>query len=561
MKEYKSSKEYQAVIGFEIHVELATKSKMFSPAANNPDEKMPNLNIDEIVTAQPGTLPVANKEAIRLAAMVGLALNCTIDEWSKFDRKHYFYPDLPKGYQISQYDQPISREGYLDVELTNYSTTPSANAATPPLQGGEAPRESASSEQVRSLSSLSKEEYPASAGGGGVIKRIGITRAHLEEDAGKNVHPEGLPYSLVDYNRAGCALLEIVTEPEIESGEEAKIFLTELRNIIRYLGASDCDMEKGTMRCEPNISVRKPGETTLPKYKVEVKNINSFKFAEAAINYEIARQTEILKEGKIPKQVTMGWNEKDNCTVEQRSKEEANDYRYFPEPDLPVLQFTKEYLDKLRAEMPELPVQKRKRFLEEFGLPEADVENLVNWKELAGYFEEVVSEIDEWIHQDVGEGLQPSQKGQVGNLSLQRNALIKAAANWCLQDFSASLNARLINPANSPVRPENFAELLKLIQQGKISGSAAKQVFKVMFEKGGEPLSIVSDLGLEQTSDADAISLSIDKVIAANQKAVADYKAGQQKSFGFLVGQTMKELKGKGNPGVINEILKKKLLV
>jgi aspartyl-tRNA(Asn)/glutamyl-tRNA(Gln) amidotransferase subunit B len=507
MKEYPKSTEYKAVIGFEIHVELATKSKMFGRAANNPDQKEPNVDIDEVNTAQPGTLPVANKEAIRLAAMVGLALNCTIDEWSKFDRKHYFYPDLPKGYQISQYDQPISRQGHLDIEILD----------------------------------ISGQKKP---------KRIGITRAHLEEDAGKNIHPEGLSYSLVDYNRAGCALLEIVTEPEIESGEEAKIFLTELRNIIRYLGASDCDMEKGTMRCEPNISVRKPGETTLPKYKVEVKNINSFKFAEAAINYEIARQTEILKDGKIPKQVTMGWNEKDNCTVEQRSKEEANDYRYFPEPDLPVLQFTQEYLNKLRSEMPELPAQKRKRFLEEFGLPAADVENLVNWKELAGYFEEVVSEIDEWAN--VGEGLKPSPT--------ERQSLIKQAANWCLQDFSAMLNSKLINPNDSTVKPENFAELLKLIQQGKISGSAAKTVFKVMFEKGGEPLSIVSDLGLEQTSDADAISTAIDKVIAANQKAVADYKAGQQKSFGFLVGQTMKELKGKGNPSMINELLRKKLL-
>jgi aspartyl-tRNA(Asn)/glutamyl-tRNA(Gln) amidotransferase subunit B len=504
MKSFPTSTEYQPVIGFEIHVELKTKSKMFSSAPNNPDETAPNTNIDEIVTGQPGTLPVANKEAIRLSALVGLALNCTIDQWSKFDRKHYFYPDLPKGYQISQYDQPISKKGYMDVSIQ------------------------------------------------GKIKHIGITRAHLEEDAGKNIHPEGLSYSLVDYNRAGCALLEIVTEPDIESGEEAKAFLTELRNIIRYLGASDCDMEKGTMRCEPNISVRKPGETGLPKYKVEVKNINSFKFAQAAIDYEIARQTEILKEGGIPKQVTMGWNEKEGKTVEQRSKEEANDYRYFPDPDLPVLQFTKEYLDKLRAEMPELPAQKRVRFLQEFSLPAADVENLINWKELANYFEEVVSEIDEWI------GVENDNKNNNNN-NLDRQQLIKQAANWCLQDFSAALNQKLINPDDAPVTAENFAELLKLIQQGKISGSAAKTVFKVMFEKGGEPLSIINDLGLHQVSDESAIAAAVDNVIATNPKAVADYKAGEQKSFGFLVGQTMKELKGKGNPGVINELLKKKL--
>ncbi len=496
MKQYLSSTEYQPVIGFEIHIELATKSKMFSSSPNNPDEKRPNTNIDEIVTGQPGTLPVANKEAIRLSAMVGLALNCQIDEFSKFDRKHYFYPDLPKGYQISQYDKPISRDGYLDVNIN------------------------------------------------GETKRIGITRAHLEEDAGKNIHPDGLSYSLVDYNRAGCALLEIVSEPDIESGQEARVFLQELRNIVRYLGASDCDMEKGTMRVEPNISVRKPGETGLPNYKVEVKNINSFKFAEAAINYEIERQIEILKAGKTPKQVTMGWDEKNNCTVEQRSKEEANDYRYFPEPDLPVLQFSKEYLDTLRAEMPELPAQKRARFTEEFKLPGGDVENLINWKELANYFESVVSEIEEWAEQEK---------------VLDKNLLVKLAANWCLQDFSAALNKELKNPLDAEVSPENFAELMVLIQQGKISGSAAKQVFKVMFEKGGDPSNTVEDLGLHQVSDEGAISEALDKVISANEKAVSDFKAGQQKSFGFLVGQAMKELKGKGNPQVINELLKKKL--
>ncbi len=497
MKEFPSSTEYQPVIGFEIHIQLATKSKMFSAAPNNPDQAVPNTNIDEVVTAQPGTLPVANKEAIKLAAMVGLALNCTIDEWSKFDRKHYFYPDLPKGYQISQYDQPIAKNGYLDVVVA------------------------------------------------GKTRRINITRAHLEEDAGKNIHPEGLPYSLVDYNRAGCALLEIVSEPDIESGAEGRAYLEEIRNIVRYLGVSSADMEKGLMRCEPSISVRKPGETTLPKYKVEVKNINSISFAEAAINYEIARQTEILKEGGTPKQVTMGWNEKQGITVEQRSKEEANDYRYFPEPDLPVLQFTQEYLNDLRAHMPELPEQKRKRFLEEYNLPAADVANLINWKDLANYFEDVVSEIDAWMEEEKG---------------LDRNALIKQATNWCLQDFSAALNAKLMKPQDSTVTPENFAELIKLMAQGKISGSAAKTVFKVMFEKGGDPSNIVEDMGLHQVSDESAIAEALDKVISANAKAVTDYKSGEQKSFGFLVGQTMKELKGKGNPQVINELLKKKLL-
>ncbi len=499
-------KDYKPVIGLEIHVQLATKSKMFSSAPNDPSlAQQPNINIDEVVTGEPGTLPVANKEAIRLGVMVGLALNCKIDEFSKFDRKHYFYPDLPKGYQISQYDEPIAKNGYVDIVVQ------------------------------------------------GKAKRVRITRAHLEEDAGKNIHPAGLNYSLVDYNRAGAPLLEIVTEPDIESAEEARIFLQELRNIVRYVGASSADMENGTMRCEPNISVRKPGETALPKYKVEVKNINSFKFAEAAINYEIPRHIEILEQGGMPKQVTMGWNEKENKTVEQRSKEEANDYRYFPEPDLPILHFTQEYLDHLRASLPELPAAKRVRFKDEYALSDADIDNLINWKELTYYFEDVVSELKAWLEADSG------KKEAGGMVDTGINKLIKSAANWCLQDFSALLNAQGLNPADSHVTPENFAELLKLIDNGQISSSAAKQVFKVMFDKGGEPDSIVQDLGLAQVSDASAIEAAVDKVIAANEKAVTDFRAGQEKSFGFLVGAVMKEMKGQGNPSVVNDLLRKKL--
>jgi aspartyl-tRNA(Asn)/glutamyl-tRNA(Gln) amidotransferase subunit B len=488
---------YRPVIGMEIHVQLATKSKMFSSAPNNPDAVEPNVNIDELITAEPGTLPVVNREAVRLGVMVGLALNCQIDEYSKFDRKHYFYPDLPKGYQISQYDEPIAKEGYIEITKSD-----------------------------------------------GTTKKIQLQRAHLEEDAGKNVHPEGLSFSLVDYNRAGTPLLEMVTHPVIESAEEARLFLQELQNIIRYVGASNADMEKGSMRCEPSISVRKPGETTLPKYKVEVKNINSFKFVENAINYEIKRQTEILEQGGTPKQVTMGWNEKLNQTVEQRSKEEANDYRYFPEPDLPILHFTKDYIDQLRATLPELPNQKRKRFKDEYGLPLADIENLIAWKDLNFYFEDVVSELKAWV--------ETNGHGDI-------NKLIKQAVNWCLQDFSALLNANKINPQDSKVTAENLAEMITLIDDGKISNSAAKQVFKVMFEKGGEPDNIVEDLGLSQVSDESAIISAIEKVIASNEKAVTDFKSGQEKSFGFLVGMTMKELQGKGNPSVVNELLKKKL--
>jgi aspartyl-tRNA(Asn)/glutamyl-tRNA(Gln) amidotransferase subunit B len=505
-------KGYKPVIGLEIHVQLATKSKMFSSAPNNPNEKTPNTNIDEVVTAEPGTLPVLNEEAVRLGVMVGLALNCEIPEYSKFDRKHYFYPDLPKGYQISQYDEPIAQNGWVEIAVP---------------------------------ADAKRESNPQ-----GYTKRVRITRAHLEEDAGKNTHPEGLPYSLVDYNRAGSPLLEIVTEPDVETAEEARIFLQELQRIVRYVGASSADMEKGTMRCEPNISVRKPGEETLPKYKVEVKNINSFRFAEAAINYEIPRHIEMLEAGQMPKQVTMGWNEKKNITVEQRSKEEANDYRYFPEPDLAPMHFTEEFKQKLRAELPELPAQKRVRFKAEFGLDEATIDTLLNWKELNEYFEEVVSEIDAWLKAD---GTKPEQNPEA------RAKLIKLAANWCLQDFSALLNAQLANPLESRVSAENLAELVKLIDAGKISSSAAKSVFKTMFEKGGEPHQIVEDLGLAQVSDESAIESALDAVIAANEKAVTDFKNGEQKSFGFLVGQVMAHMKGKANPQVVNELLKKKL--
>ncbi|HEX3095825.1 MAG TPA: Asp-tRNA(Asn)/Glu-tRNA(Gln) amidotransferase subunit GatB [Patescibacteria group bacterium] len=501
---------YKPVIGLEIHVQLATKSKMFGRAPNNPNEKTPNTNIDEVATGEPGTLPVINSEAVRLGVMVGMALNCEIPEYSKFDRKHYFYPDLPKGYQISQLDHPVAEHGWVEIPVP----------ANPEREGN-------------------PEAY---------TKRIRITRAHLEEDAGKNTHPEGLPYSLVDYNRAGSPLLEIVTEPDVETAEEARIFLQELQRIVRYVGASTADMEKGTMRCEPNISVRKPGEETLPKYKVEVKNINSFKFAEAAINYEIPRHIEMLEEGNMPKQVTMGWNEKLNETTEQREKGEANDYRYMPEPDLPELHFTEEFKAKLRSEIPELPNAKRARFAEEFGLAQSTIEDLINWKELNEYFENVVSEIDAWL---VTENKSDDKE--------LRAKLIKLASNWCLQDFSALLNAELANPLEAKVSAENMAELVKLIDSGKISSSAAKPVFKTMYEHGGEPHAIVEELGLSQVSDEGAIEAAIDTALAGNEKAVADFKAGNERAFGSIVGAVMKEMKGKANPQVVNEILKKKL--
>src|SRR3989344_4720921 len=338
---------YKPTIGLEIHAELKTNSKMFCSCKNDPDEKRPNVNICEICTAQPGTLPVANEEAIKKVIKTGLALNCTIAQDSKFDRKNYFYPDLPKGYQISQYDQPLASNGSLKFQVES-----------------------------------------------GKFKVVRITRIHLEEDTGSLVHPEGADYSLVNLNRAGVPLMELVTEPDITSGEEAKRFAEELQLMFRYLGVSDADMEKGLMRVEVNISLSK-GKTL--GTKVEIKNLNSFKVVEKSIDFEIERQQKLLEAGEKVMQETRGWHDKKEITFSQREKESAHDYRYFPEPDLPPLHFTKEYIVDIKAGLPELPAQKRDRFVEEYGLEPAPVEIFVTNKDLSEYFEKVSSEFAEWL--------------------------------------------------------------------------------------------------------------------------------------------------------------------
>ena len=477
---------YEPVIGLEIHVQLKTKSKMFCGSPNNPDVAEPNVNICEVCTGQPGSLPVANEEGIKKAIMVGLALNCEVPEYSKFDRKNYFYPGWPKGYQISQYDQPLCLRGRVGT--------------------------------------------------------IRITRVHLEEDAGKLIHEGGV--TLVDLNRAGVPLLEIVTEPDFKSPQEARKFLQNLRNIVRYIGVSDADMEKGHLRCDANISVRKARETKLPDYKVELKNLNSFKSVFDALNYEVKRQTEVLEEGKKLTNETRGWN--GAKTVSQRMKEEAHDYRYFPEPDLPVLNFSKAYIEKLRAELPELPGEKQARFVSEFGIPEADAEVLISDKNLAGFFEEVVSELQEWFKED-----------RLPSTDIKKFAMM--AVNWIIGDFQALLKEANITPRESRVTAENLAELVKMVDLGQVSVTAGRQVLGIMFQKGGDPSNIVQDEGLAQVSDETALEQSVDKVIMENQKAVEDYRGGKQQSFGFLVGQVMKELRGSGSPKVINEILRKKL--
>ena len=497
---------YEPVIGLEVHVQLKTESKMFcrsrnaessEPARHASGEAVadgPNVNICEICTGQPGALPVINMEAVKKAVMVGLALNCKIERYSKFDRKNYFYPDLPKGYQISQLDHPINGRGELEIIVD------------------------------------------------GKVRKIGITRAHLEEDAGKLIHSGG--FSLVDYNRAGTPLLEIVSEPDIKTSEEARVYLQELQNIMRYLGVSDADMEKGHLRCDANVSLRKVGENGLPPYKVEVKNMNSFKAVASAIEYEIKRQAEVLQSGQTPKNETRGWIDADSTTVSQRSKEESQDYRYFPEPDLPTLEFTEEWLADLRRRLPELPKARQVRFMADYNITKKDAVQLVAYKELGNYFEQVMSELSEWLVVDkAGDG---NKFGQV-------------ALNWILGPFLSALNEKKLLPDECKVTPENFAELVKLIMQGQVSNLAAKEVFTKMFETGEDPSVLLEDMGLTQVSDEGVILDAVRKVLAENPKGVEDAKVKGEKAFGFLVGQTMKELKGKGNPQVINELLKKEL--
>ncbi len=539
---------FEPIIGLEIHVQLKTKSKMFCSSPNNPDATEPNVNICEVCTGQPGVLPVANKEAIRKGIMVGLALNCEIPEYSKFDRKNYFYPDLPKGYQISQYDQPIAIRGQVKVAR--------------PLH-------------PFSLSS------PGGEGRGEEGERIiRITRAHLEEDAGKLIH-EGNS-TLVDFNRAGVPLVEIVTEPDLRSPGEAKAFLQNLRNIVRYLGVSDADMEKGHLRCDANISLRiiarlpdGQGKSELPDYKIEIKNLNSFKAVESGLNYEIQRQTEALEAGEKLKNETRGWDEFGNLTVPQRGKEEAHDYRYFPEPDLPVLHFTKEFVEKLRAELPELPEQKQKRFMSEFELSQKDAEVLISDKNLASYFEEVVSELQEWMRElpptpsfppkedpplaETKEGEGGVPEGVHPSISLRAGKFAKLASNWITGDFQALLKGANLSPQESRVTAENLAELIKMVDRGEVSTTAGKRVLQIMFEKGGDPSNIVEDEGIAQVSDEQAIAAAADKVIAENAKAAADYRAGKKESLGFLVGKVMAEMKGQANPQMVNKILEKKL--
>jgi len=476
--------KYEAVIGLEVHVQLGTRTKIFCGCPTSFGAP-PNTNVCPVCLGLPGALPVLSKDAVELAIKASMALNCEIRPLSRFARKNYFYPDLPKGYQISQYDEPVSEHGYLDIAVE------------------------------------------------GTAKRIGITRVHMEDDAGKSIHDgfrDSDRFSYVDLNRSGTPLIEIVSEPDMRSSDEAHAYLTELKQRLQFVEVSTCDMEKGHLRCDANVSVRPRGAEKLGT-KVEVKNLNSFRFAKMAMDYEIARQVAVLEAGGTIHQETRLYNVESGETAGMRSKEQAHDYRYFPEPDLVPLRISNQWLDAVKAEMPELPAQKRRRFISDYGLREYDAEVLTASRPMAEYYEHVAE-----VSGDP-----------------------KTAANWVIGDLSGALNAAGKDVTESPITAKSLGELVALINKGELSGKLAKDIFPKMFETGEPPAVIMDREGLRQNSDTGALEKIVDDVLAANGKQVEQYRSGKTTVMGFLVGQVMKASRGQANPGIVNEILKKKL--
>jgi len=467
------------VIGLEIHIQLNTRTKMFCSCKNDPREIFPNFNICPICLGHPGTLPVINEEAVKKTIKTGLALNCQIEKNSFFERKNYFYPDLPKGYQISQYQKPFCKDGFLKI-------------------GG---------------------------------KKIRIKRVHLEEDTAKLIHEKF--YSLVDFNRAGIPLMELVTEPDITSAKEARKFAQELQLILRYLDVSKGEMEKGELRVEANISLKKDGKLGT---KVEIKNLNSFRAVEKALTYEIERQKKLLEKGENVIQETRGWDDFKEKTFSQREKEEAPDYRYFPEPDLPSLHIEDEFLEKIKTEIPELPWEKRKRFKREYQLEEKALEVFVFDKNLADFFEAVMKNFKKRKEKEFFE-------------------LSKLSSNYLITDLRGlSKDISLFNE-KFLITPQNFAQLIFLIWEGKISSKIAKEVLSQMFSDGKSPFEIIEEKDLVQITDRKELEKVIQKVISENQKAVSDFKKGKQGALQFLIGKVMAETKGKANPKLTREIL------
>lgn len=473
---------YETVIGLEVHLQLATKTKAFCGCSTKFGQGA-NSQTCPVCLGFPGSLPVLNEEAFFYAIKVALALNCKIQDLIKFDRKNYYYPDLPKNFQISQYDMPLSYDGSVDIILPDRSP-----------------------------------------------KRIRIKRVHLEEDAGKLIHPTRAGHSLIDYNRSGMPLLEIVTEPDLNSPQGAYDYLTRLKSILEYLKVSDCDMEKGSLRCDANISIRKAGEKGLGT-KVEVKNMNTFKGVRLALEHERARQISCVEAREIVVQETRLWDAEKERSIPMRLKEEAEDYRYFPEPDLVPFTVDKMVIRKIREGLPELPDRKAKRFVIEFGLSEYDANVLTGQREVAEYFEECAR-----IHPDR-----------------------KAVANWIMGDITAELNAKDISIGGLGISPDALAGLLKMVDDGRISGKMAKEVLREAIETKTPPQDIVAARGLQQISDAPILEEIVKTVLAGNQKSAADYRNGRKNAFAFLVGQVMKETGGRANPAMVNDILKRHL--
>ncbi|MGB3512556.1 MAG: Asp-tRNA(Asn)/Glu-tRNA(Gln) amidotransferase subunit GatB [Microcoleaceae cyanobacterium] len=483
--------KYEAIIGLETHCQLSTQTKIFSNSSTEFGAP-PNTNIDPICMGMPGVLPVLNQKVLEYAVKAGLALNCQIAPYSKFDRKQYFYPDLPKNYQISQYDLPIAEHGWLEIEIVD--------------EDGSATR-----------------------------KKIGITRLHMEEDAGKLVHGgsdrlSGSTYSMVDYNRAGIPLVEIVSEPDMRSGQEAAEYAEEVRRIMRYLGVSDGNMQEGSLRCDVNVSIRPVGQKEFGT-KVEIKNMNSFSAIQRAIDYEIQRQTEALETGEKIVQETRLWEEGSQRTISMRIKEGSSDYRYFPEPDLPPIEVSTQQLEAWKGELPELPAQKRHRYENELGLSAYDTRVLTDDSNVAEYFEATVA---------------------IGANS-------KQAANWLMGDITAYLKNEKLSINDIALKPDNFAELITIIEDGTISGKIAKDILPELLSKGVSPKELVEKKGLIQISDAKAIEAMIDEVLAANPKELEQYHGGKTKLKGFFVGQVMKKTQGRADPKLTNQLLSQKL--
>ena len=468
---------FETVVGLEVHVELKTKTKIFC-GCKNESNAPPNTNVCPVCMGHPGTLPVLNAEAVELALRAASALHCDINQDSKFDRKNYFYPDSPKGYQISQFDKPVGERGYVEIEV------------------------------------------------GGEKKHIGIVRVHLEEDAGKSTHAANHAYTLVDFNRTGVPLIEIVSEPDLRTPEEARLYLEQIKSIMQYCDVSDCKMEEGSLRCDANISLRPFGQVEFGN-KAELKNMNSFRNVQKGLEYEEIRQAEVLRSGSAVVQETRRFDETTQTTLPMRSKEEAHDYRYFPEPDLVRLAIDDAWLARIQSSLPELAPEKRARFMAEFGLPVYDASVLTADVDVAKFFEAVVAQGSD----------------------------AKTASNWVMGDLLGYMNGRGLAISASPVSPEALAGLIAEVAAGTVSIKQARDVFKLMCESGKDAKTVIAEAGMAQISDECALAAIVDEVIANNPKSIEDYRAGKEKALGALVGQTMKATKGQANPAIVNKLI------